>query len=107
MKRHAGGEPVSGGYYWSLARWEIVPVREETGALPGPATESYWSLPLPLIPLVVALMAVLCVFYVPAIGFGMVGWALWKKALGRERAPAKPADVKDASAVKADQLKAE
>ena len=79
MKRYSGGESVRGGYFWSLSRWEIVPVRGESGALPGEPGERYWSLPLPLIPIAVALMAVLCVFFVPAIGFVMVGWAAWTK----------------------------
>jgi hypothetical protein len=84
MKRYRGTEVVRGGYYWSLSRWEIVPVRAEKGALPGEPSEGYWSLPLPLIPIVVALMAVLLAFFVPAIGFVMVGWAGWAKYLKKK-----------------------
>jgi hypothetical protein len=84
MRRYGGGEEVRGGYYWSLSRWEIVPVPGRQGKLPGPPGEPHWSLPLPLIPVVVALMAVLCVFFVPAIGFVMVGWALWAKVVKKK-----------------------
>lgn len=96
MKRYCGGETVRGGYYWSLSRWEIVPVRPDVGPLPGPAVESYWALPLPAIPIVVAIMATVCAFYVPAIGFVMVFKALGAKLAGR-RAPASPEKTADPS----------
>ncbi|MBI5545524.1 MAG: hypothetical protein HY901_16690 [Deltaproteobacteria bacterium] len=86
MRRQAGGQTVPGGYYWSLSRWEIVLGPGGQGKLPGAAADAYWALPLPAIPLVVSLMAVLSVFFVPAIGFVMVGWAVYRKLAGKRAA---------------------
>ena len=94
MKRYSGGEKVSGGYYWNLARWEIVPLRGRSGALPGAPGERYVELPLPAIPIVVTLMASMSMFFVPAIGFLMVFYALYRKVTGKAGGEAK--DVKGA-----------
>ena len=91
MKRYAGGEQVLGGYYWRLSQWEIVPMRAAKAALPGAPAERYLALPLPAVPLVVALMAAANVFFVPAIGFLMVFYALWARVTGK--VPAAPKDV--------------
>ncbi|HEY3449530.1 MAG TPA: hypothetical protein VGK67_24470 [Myxococcales bacterium] len=83
MKRYSGGEKVPGGYYWSLAHWEIVPIRARVGALPGSPGDRYAELPLPAIPIVVVLMASMAMFFTPAIGFLMVFYALYAKLTGK------------------------
>ena len=91
MKRYSGQEKVAGGYYWSLGRWEIVTVRGKVGVLPGHTDEKYAELPLPAIPIVVVLMASMNMFFVPAIGFLMVVYALYLKATGKAGGVAKVA----------------
>ena len=96
MKRYTAGQKVSGGYYWRLANWEIVPVKGAEGPLPGAPGEAYWALPLFAIPIAIALTATFfCMFYIPSVGFGMVAKAVWAKLTGQngQKAPEKAEDA--------------
>lgn len=91
MKRYAGGDVVSGGYYWNLALWEIVPIRTKKAPLPGTAADKYLECPLWAIPVVVVVMGASAVFFVPAIGFLMVFYAIYVRLAGKPAPAAEPA----------------
>jgi hypothetical protein len=78
MKRYQGGTTVQGGYYWNLSSWEITPVEGDVGRLPNSTSANFLRLPLPLLFAVVPLMGALFAFFLPALGFVMVAWALAK-----------------------------
>lgn len=80
MKRYTSGTTVRGGYYWNLNEWEIVTVQGEAGVLEGQPDQHFVAVPLPVVPVLVAVMAGLGVCYVPAIGFVMIAYALGRKA---------------------------
>lgn len=72
MLRLHGGTEVKWGYYWSLARWEVVTIRKDGGRLPGEASHRYFRLPIALLLLLAPVMGGLYVVFLPFIGFFMV-----------------------------------
>lgn len=72
MLRHHGGSRVKCGFYWNLAKWEIVTVPKEGGILPGALEHRYVRVPILLLLAFAPVMGGLYVTFLPFIGFAMV-----------------------------------
>ena len=72
MWRHRGGSRVKWGFYWNLAKWEIVTVPREGGVLPGAREHRYVRVPILLLLALAPVMGGLYVVFLPFIGFAMV-----------------------------------
>jgi hypothetical protein len=81
MNRLTSGALVTGGYYFSIDRWEFTHVAEKGGALPG-VGERYVRMPLPLLFTVAPLMGLLMVMFLPFIGFALTLSLVAKKVGG-------------------------
>ncbi|MBI4515583.1 MAG: hypothetical protein HY699_07185 [Deltaproteobacteria bacterium] len=85
MTRYHGNEVVKAGFYWSPARWEIVPIAKGGGMLPGTADNRYIRLPLLLLMAVGPFMGALYVMFLPLLGFAMLFGFGGKKLYGAVR----------------------
>jgi len=72
MMRHRGGSRVTGGFYWNLAKWDIVTVPKEGGALPQGSEHRYLRVPIALLLVLAPVMGGLYVTFLPFIGFALV-----------------------------------
>ena len=72
MFTYHGGATVKSGFYWNLAKWEIVMVPKEGGVLPGSEGHRYLRMPSLLLLVLAPLMGGLYVVFLPFIGFAMV-----------------------------------
>lgn len=82
MKRYVGGTKVQGGYYFHVEKWEIHTVREDVGALPGTAKDTWIHAPLPVLMMLAPVMGGVFAVFLPFLGFVMPVYALGKKLIG-------------------------
>ncbi len=90
MKK-SGGSTVKPGFYWNTRRWELVPVSDRPGKLPGSTEQKYIRVPSALMLVMAPIMGGAFVVFMPFIGFAMLGQQLLKKgarAVGGARQPA-------------------
>jgi hypothetical protein len=80
MKTISGGSKVEPGFYWHMKGWEIVPVSDTQGTLPGTEKDRYLRVPTPALLVLAPVMGASFVMFLPFIGFAMLGQFLWKKA---------------------------
>jgi hypothetical protein len=80
MKKSQGGNTVKPGLYWNQGTWEIVPVSDRPGRLPGDADQRFVRVPSPLMLLLAPALGGALVMFMPFIGFAMVGQLLLRKA---------------------------
>jgi hypothetical protein len=83
MTTFKGSSNVRGGYYLSTNHFGIEVIGEEGGMLPGPASRSYVSIPFPALFLVVPVIGLAFLMFLPAIGFALLGQAIFYKLTGR------------------------
>jgi hypothetical protein len=79
MKKFNGGSQVKGGYYWNTAKWEVVPVKEEMGALPGGPGETYVKVSVPMLLVLAPALGGAYALFLPFIGFAMATYAVGRK----------------------------
>lgn len=72
MTGYHAEDKVKGGLYWSPARWQIVAVPKEGGALPGEAPAQYIKVPAVMMLVLGPIMGGLLVVFLPLIGFAML-----------------------------------
>ena len=63
-----GGSAVQGGYYLSRSTWEVVPVEQDGGRLPGSAGDRWVRVPLAVVFAVMPVLGGLMVVFLPFIG---------------------------------------
>ncbi len=90
MKTYQGNSKVKSGYYFSTSTLAVEVISEEGGRLPGAATTRYYSVPFPLLFLVIPVVGLAFLMFLPFIGFALLGVALARGVTGRlhERAGA-------------------
>jgi hypothetical protein len=76
LTRNTGGERVKPGLYWNAREWEAQVVPPEGGVLKGKEDITYVRLPLLFALIVAPLMGAAYAFFLPFIGFAMVGMYL-------------------------------
>ncbi len=89
MRTMAGGTLVGNGYYWNVARWELVPVRRDGEALPGGRGDRYLRVPLPLVFALLPVMGGLLVVFLPFIGFVLTAQAAARPLVAAARGSAR------------------
>ncbi len=80
MKK-SGGSTVKPGFYWNTKKWELVPVSDKPGKLPGEGDQSYVRVPTTVMLLLAPVMGGAFVVFMPFIGFYMLGQQLVKKGV--------------------------
>lgn len=90
MKTYQGNSKVKSGYYFSTSTLAVEVISAEGGRLPGAATTRYYSVPFPLLFLVIPVVGLAFLMFLPFIGFALLGVALARGVTGRlhERAGA-------------------
>jgi hypothetical protein len=79
---YRGNEKVKGGYYLSTSSFAVEVIGEQGGTLPGPATRKYLAVPFPLLFAVVPVVGLGFLIFLPAIGFALIGQAIFYKLTG-------------------------
>ena len=82
MTTYSGNSKVKSGYYFSTSSLSVEVIGEEGGTLPGPATARYFSVPFPLLFAIVPVVGLAFLMFLPFIGFGLLAWALVRRATG-------------------------
>ncbi len=85
MWRHRGGSRVKWGFYWNLAKWEIVMIPKAGGVLPGSEGHRYLRMPILLLLALAPVMGGLYVVFLPFIGFAMALGFAGRKTAGALR----------------------
>jgi hypothetical protein len=79
MAHNQGGSQVKTGFYWSPKAWEMTMVPAGGGTLPGSADHSFVRIPTVLFLLLAPIMGAGYVFFLPFVGFVLLGhWAARK-----------------------------
>ncbi len=68
ITKHAGGEAVKGGIYWSMGAGEFISVPKEGGRLAGGRQDSYLKAPLPVVLVVGPIMGLAFAIFLPLSG---------------------------------------
>ncbi len=68
VTRHAGGEAVQGGIYWSMGAGEFISVPPEGGRLAGGPKDRYVKAPLPLVLIVGPMLGLAFAIFLPLSG---------------------------------------
>jgi len=82
MTSYNGNSKVKSGYYFSTNTLGVEVIGEDGGTLPGPATTKYVSVPFPALFVVVPVVGLAFLMFLPLIGFGLVGYAIVRRATG-------------------------
>ena len=82
MKAIHGNRKAETGYYWHIKGWEIVPISDHQGTLPGTDSDRYLRVPTVALLVLAPVMGASFVMFLPFIGFALLGQFLWKKATG-------------------------
>ncbi len=80
MTKRIGGNEVKAGFYWNLAKWELVTLSGNGGTLPGNADDRYIKVPMLAFLFIAPVMGGLYAFFLPFIGFAMLFAFLGRKA---------------------------
>ena len=72
MFNYRGGQNVKSGFYWNLAKWEIVTVEKGRGILPGGEEHRYIKLPILLMIGCAPVMGAIYVIFLPLMGFALI-----------------------------------
>ena len=83
MKTFNGNTQVKSGYYFSTSTLAVEVIGEEGGRLPGGASTRYYSVPFPLLFLILPVVGLAFLMFLPFIGFALLGVALAKGVAGR------------------------
>jgi hypothetical protein len=83
MKTYNGNSTVKSGYYFSTSTLAVEVVGEDGGRLPGASTTRYYSVPFPLLFLVIPMVGLAFLMFLPFIGFALLGVALARGVTGR------------------------
>lgn len=87
--RYRGGNRVTAGLYWSLAKWDIVTVPKNGEVLPGGPEHRYLGVSIALLLALAPVIGGLYVIFLPFIGFALVlGYAGRKAVEALRRASA-------------------
>ncbi len=81
MFGHRGGTRVKAGFYFNVARWNLVVVPKGGGVLAGTDKDRYARVPALVLLGLAPVMGGLYVMFLPFIGFAMVAAAAGTKAL--------------------------
>jgi hypothetical protein len=87
FKKNQGGDAVKFGLYWNQAEWNGHVVPPEGGTLPGPESATYVRVPMLMALFVAPLMGAVYAFFLPFIGFAMVGMYLMGRLRGTPQPP--------------------
>jgi hypothetical protein len=83
MKTYEGNSKVKSGYYFSTSTLAVEVIGEDGGRLPGAAATRYYSVPFPLLFLVIPVVGLAFLMFLPFIGFALLGVALARGVTGR------------------------
>jgi hypothetical protein len=83
MTTYNGNSQVKSGYYFSFSTLGVEVIGEEGGRLPGSATTRYFSIPFPLLFVVVPVVGLAFLMFLPFIGFALLGVAMARRVTGR------------------------
>jgi hypothetical protein len=83
MKTFNGNTQVQSGYYFSTSTLAVEVIGEGGGRLPGSSTTRYYSVPFPLLFLIIPVVGLTFLMFLPFIGFALLGVALAKGVSGR------------------------
>ncbi len=79
MKKFNGGSSVSGGYYWHTQKWEVMPIKDETGVLPGDKGDTFVKVSIPMLLVLAPAIGGAYALFLPFIGFAMATYAFGRK----------------------------
>ena len=79
MKKFNGGSSVRGGYYWHTAKWEVVPVKDDAGVLPGDKGDTFVKVSIPMLLVLAPALGGAYALFLPFIGFAMATYAFGRK----------------------------
>jgi hypothetical protein len=82
MTTYNGNSKAKGGYYFSTTTLGVEVIGDEGGTLPGPSTTRYFSVPFPLLFVVVPVVGLAFLMFLPMIGFVLAGNAIVRRATG-------------------------
>jgi hypothetical protein len=83
MMTYNGNSKVKSGYYFSTSTLAVEVIGEDGGRLPGGSTTRYYSVPFPLLFLVIPLVGFAFLMFLPMIGFALLGVAMARGVTGR------------------------
>jgi hypothetical protein len=83
MTTYNGNSQVKSGYYFSFSTLGVEVIGEEGGRLPGAASTRYFSIPFPLLFVVVPVVGLTFLMFLPFIGFALLGVAMARTVTGR------------------------
>jgi len=95
MTTYSGNSKVKSGYYFSTSTLAVEVISEDGGTLPGASATRYFSVPFPLLFMVLPVIGLAFLMFLPFIGFALLGVAMAKAVTSRlhERAGAFAATV--------------
>jgi hypothetical protein len=82
MTTYNGNSQVKSGYYFSFSTLGVEVIGEGGGRLPGAATTRYFSIPFPLLFVVVPVVGLAFLMFLPFIGFALLGSAIVQRVTG-------------------------
>jgi hypothetical protein len=82
MTTYRGSSKVNPGYYLSTTSFGVEVIGEDGGTLPGLPSARFLKVPFPLLFLVVPIIGLAFLVALPALGFGLLAYAIVRRVTG-------------------------